>query len=135
MKPYLATAAESLRRCEVLVVVYPTWWGGLPAMLKGWFERVWINDVASQVRSDGRPPTPLLTNIRRVVVVTTHGSPKWLNAIEGESGKRFFKRALRASIGTRSRVEWLALYGVDRSSDKDRERFLERVSRRFARIG
>ena len=134
VKPYLATVAEQLRRCELLVVVYPTWWGGQPAMLKGWFERVWVNDIASRVRTDGRPPTPLLTNIRRIVAVTTHGSSKWLNAIEGESGKRFLKRALRASVGTRCRVEWLALYRVDRSTERDRTAFLERVSRRFARI-
>mgnify|MGYP003330745905 CR=1 FL=1 len=133
-KPSLAIVAEQLRRCDLLVLVYPTWWGGQPAMLKGWFERVWVNDIASRVRTDGRPPTPLLTNIRRIVAVTTHGSSKWLNSLEGEPGKRFLERALRASVGTRCRVEWLALYGIDRSDESERRRFLDRVSRRFARI-
>jgi putative NADPH-quinone reductase len=103
-------------------------------MLKGWFERVWVHGVAAEVHDDGRPPSPLLTNIRRVVAITTHGSPKWLNSVQGESGKRFVKRSLRASINRRSRIEWIALYGVDRVDDGERQRFLDRVSRRIARI-
>lgn len=133
-KPQIATHVALVRSCDTLVLVYPTWWSTLPAMLKGWFERVWVNGVAAEVHDDGRPPSPLLTNIRRIVVVTTHGSPKWLNAVQGESGKRFAKRSLRASVNRRCRVHWIALYGIDRSSAQQRSQFLERVSRRLARI-
>ncbi len=133
-KPQIAAHVALVRACDTLVLVYPTWWSALPAMLKGWFERVWVNGVAAQVHDDGRPPSPLLTNIRRIIVVTTHGSPKWLNAIQGESGKRFAKRSLRASVNRRCRVHWIAFYGIDRSNLEERERFLARVSRRLARI-
>ena len=132
-KPGIAAHVELLRRCDTLVLVYPTWWSTQPAILKGWFERVWVNGVASEVHDDGRPPSPLLTNIRRIVVVTTHGSPKRLNAVQGESGKRFVKRALRASVNRRCRVHWIALYGIDRDNPHARTRFLDRVSGRIAR--
>ena len=132
-KPQIAGHVELLRRCDALVLVYPTWWSTQPAILKGWFERVWVNGVASEVHDDGRPPSPLLTNIRRIAVVTTHGSPKRLNAVQGESGKRFVKRALRASVNRRCRVHWIALYGIDRDNARTRARFLDRVSRRIAR--
>ena len=39
----------SLQRAEALVLVYPTWWFGPPAMLKGWFDRVWLPGVAFRV--------------------------------------------------------------------------------------
>lgn len=133
-KPQIADHVALVRACEMLVLVYPTWWGAQPAMLKGWFERVWVNGVAAEVHDDGRPPSPLLTNIKRIVVVTTHGSPKWINAVEGEAGKRFAKRSLRASVNRRCRVHWIAFYGVDRSTHEQRTRFLDRVSRRLARI-
>ena len=33
---------ERLRWCTGLIFVYPTWWYGQPAMLKGWIDRVWV---------------------------------------------------------------------------------------------
>ncbi|TWI82348.1 flavodoxin-like protein [Roseibium hamelinense] len=33
---------EAIKWCDGLVFVYPTWWFGLPAMLKGWLDRVWV---------------------------------------------------------------------------------------------
>ena len=59
----------ALRRAEGLVLVYPTWWFGPPAMLKGWLDRVWLPGVAFQL---GGPKVmvPLLTDIRRIGVVT-----------------------------------------------------------------
>ena len=40
------TTPRDLQWCEHLVLVYPTWWSGQPAMLKGWIDRVWVRDVA-----------------------------------------------------------------------------------------
>ena len=45
-RPELARDVEDLRWCEAIVFVYPTWWSGLPAMLKGWIDRTWMNEVA-----------------------------------------------------------------------------------------
>ena len=39
--PELDRHADDLRWAEALVLVYPTWWSGQPAMLKGWIDRVW----------------------------------------------------------------------------------------------
>jgi putative NADPH-quinone reductase len=133
-KPVAAAWADRLRACDTLVLVYPTWWSAQPAMLKGWFERVWVNGVAVAVHDDGRVPSPLLTNIRRVITVTTHGSSKLVNSLQGEPGKRFVKRALRSAVNRRCRVEWIAFYGNDRSGAQQRTRFLQRVTRRFERM-
>lgn len=132
-KPLAASWVPRLHSCEWLVLVYPTWWSAQPAMLKGWFERVWVNGVAIEVHDDGRVPSPLLTGIRRVTAVTTHGSSKFVNSLQGEPGKRFVKRALRGAVGPRCRVEWLAFYGMDRANAQQRARFIDRVTGRFAR--
>lgn len=132
-KAAAAAVAPRLAACDTLVLVYPTWWAAQPAMLKGWFERTWVNGVAYHL-ADGKPPTPLLTNITRVIAVTTHGSSKLINAVEGEAGKRFVKRALRASVGLRCRTEWMAIYNMDRSSLAKREKFLVEVNARFATL-
>jgi hypothetical protein len=44
--PSIASYADDLQWCDTLVLVYPTWWSGQPAMLKGWIDRVWVNGVA-----------------------------------------------------------------------------------------
>jgi NAD(P)H dehydrogenase (quinone) len=38
--PDLMREQDRLLRAELLVLVFPLWWGGLPAILKGWFDRV-----------------------------------------------------------------------------------------------
>lgn len=130
--PELDPYADDLRWAEALVLVYPTWWSGQPAMLKGWMDRVLACGVAFDV-SGGRL-RPRLTQIRRIAVVTTHGSSKWVNALEGESGKRTAFRALRAVCGWRIRTSWTAIYGLDRADADTRAAWLDRVERRFARF-
>jgi putative NADPH-quinone reductase len=112
---------ERLRRARALVLVYPTWYGGPPAMLKGWFDRVFT--AAVPVR-----------NIRRLAVVTVHGSSKPVNAIGGEPGKRMIFRTLRVLCHPLAHPHWIALYGVDRATDADRGAFLARVERRVNRL-
>lgn len=130
----IASHAADLQWCESLVLVYPTWWAGQPAMLKGWIDRVWIRGVAWELSSGplGRQRLrPLLRNIRRITVVTTHGSSKAVNALEGESGKRTVTRSLRLMCSRRCRTRWVAMYTVDRSTTLQRAEFLHRVRRRL----
>jgi len=129
-KPEITQYAENLRWCDTLVFVYPTWWSGQPAMLKGWIDRVWVAGVAYNLPPGGNRIRPLLGNIRRLVVVTTHGSSKWINALQGEGGKRVISRALRVLCHRRARTIWIALYGIDRASADDRAQFLDRVERK-----
>ncbi|MCC6490034.1 MAG: NAD(P)H-dependent oxidoreductase, partial [Candidatus Hydrogenedentes bacterium] len=37
----VAGYVERLRSAEAIVLIFPTWWFGPPAILKGWFDRVW----------------------------------------------------------------------------------------------
>jgi putative NADPH-quinone reductase len=90
---------------------------------------VWTNEIAYRLVDGARRPTPLLGNITRLVVVTTHGSSKWVNALEGEGGKRIVTRSLRAMCSRWTRTKWVALYDVDRATTSDRQRFLRRVAR------
>lgn len=131
-QPELQVYTDDLAWAEALVFVYPTWWGGQPAMLKGWIDRVFVAGVAWTMDEGDSAPTPLLRNVRRIVAVTTHGSPKWINALEGESGKRTLFRAIRAMCSRRTRTTWCAVYNLDRATDSDRARFLDKVERTLA---
>jgi NAD(P)H dehydrogenase (quinone) len=130
--PSVAHHAADLQWCEHLVLVYPTWWSGQPAMLKGWIDRVWVRDIAFDLPSESNRVHARLHNVRRITVVTTHGSSKFINAVEGEAGKRMITRTLRAVCHPLVRTRWIAMYGVDTAGDKQRKAFLDRVARKVA---
>ena len=130
----IADHLEHLRWAEALVFVYPTWWAGQPAMLKGWFDRVLVNGVAWHLPEGANRIRPMLVEVRRLVVVTSHGSTKFINVIEGEGGKRVVSRAVRVLCNLRCRTQWVALYDIDRASLAKRQAFLDRVERRLARL-
>lgn len=128
-KPEIAPYAANLRWCEALVFVYPTWWAGQPAMLKGWIDRVWVAGVAYELPEGATRIRPRLHNIRRLVVVTSHGSSKLINSLEGEGGKRIVNRSLRVLCSKKARTKWLALYSIDTTSDAKRAAHLDRVEK------
>ncbi|MEX1106988.1 MAG: NAD(P)H-dependent oxidoreductase [Ilumatobacteraceae bacterium] len=133
-RPDITSYVTDLAWCEMLVLVYPTWWSGQPAMLKGWFDRVLVQGVAWELPSGANRLQPLLRNVRRIVAVTTHGSPKLTNALQGETGKHTVTRAIRVLCSRRCRTTWLPCYGVDRLDAESRAQFLERVERKIARL-
>jgi putative NADPH-quinone reductase len=133
-KPQIAPYAADLQWCDALVLVYPTWFSGQPGMLKGWIDRVWVQGVAYHLPEGGNVIEPRLQNIRRLIVVTTHGSPKWVNVLQGEGGKRIAFRALRLMISRRARLTWLALYGIDHADGPTRTAFLDKVERTFREL-
>lgn len=133
--PELASHVADLQWCEALVLVYPTWWSGQPAVLKGWFDRILMNGVAWRLPEGANRIQPLLGNVGHLVVVTTHGSPKWVNALQGEPGKRTAMRSVRLMFTLRCRASWVAMYGLDRASVRRRAAFERRVRRRMRRLG
>lgn len=132
--PELQSYADDLQWAEALVLVYPTWWSGQPAMLKGWIDRVWVAGVAWVLPEGADVLKPLLHNIRRIVVVTSHGSSKLMNSLEGETGKRTAFRSIRAMCSRRTRTTWCALYGIDKDDEAARRAFLDRVERTLAKL-
>jgi NAD(P)H dehydrogenase (quinone) len=122
----------SLQQADGLLLVYPTWWYMMPAMLKGWLDRVWVPGVAFRLGGPG-VIGPLLRNIRRIGVVTTYGSPRWLLWLVGWPDRRLIGRGLRRSCARGCRLDWFALMHMDTCTQPRRERFLTIVRTRLAR--
>lgn len=121
----------ALRQAEALVLVYPTWWYGMPAMLKGWFDRIWSAGIAFRLGEGAIEP--LLTNIRRIAVVTTYGSPLWLLWWIGWPDYRVMSRGIRRLCAKGCRLDWVYLHGMDWRKRPELEAFLGRVRTRFSR--
>jgi putative NADPH-quinone reductase len=118
---------EAVRNADVLVFVYPTWWSGLPAVLKGWLDKVMVPGVAFSLDERAKV-RPGLTHVRRIVAVSTYGSPRRYVRFVNDNGRRILFRALRMSTGWRARTTFVGLYSMDTATAADRERHLVRVA-------
>jgi putative NADPH-quinone reductase len=124
-----------LRAADALVLVFPTWWYGLPAILKGWFDRVWAPGVSFTLSPDGGPIRPALTNIKKLAVVTTTGAPKWFTRLYmREPVKRVVLRGLKTLCAPKAEQLWLCHYAMDASTDATRKAFLTQIGDRFGRF-
>ena len=132
----VAAHREALRAAGALVLVYPTWWSGLPAMLAGWFEQVVAGGSSPRASAPERAAATRerLANLDYLAVVTTHGSSKFVNAAQGEAGLHFLRRSVRPLCPRRCRMRWIAFYSSDRSTAEDRKAYLDRVDRRLRRL-
>jgi len=127
----ISAEIDRLLRAEGLVFVFPTWWYGVPAILKGYIDRVWVPGIAFEL-VNGRTRPSLLRHIVRFAVVTTYGSPWWLNKfVVNDPSRHAFMRGIRRLVSRRADTLWLALYGTDYADDARRHRFLERVATRL----
>ena len=124
-----------LRWCDTLIFIYPTWWYGLPAILKGWLDRVLLPDVAFHLPdSPGKPVRPGLQHISRLGVFTTCGSSWWLNRVVGAPGKRTLMRGVGFLLNPRKRAVFCAMYKVEASTSESRQRHLQEVAVRMDRL-
>jgi len=131
----VAAHVEALRWAEGWVAVYPTWYYGLPAMLKGWLDRVWLPGVTFRVATaKERRITGELKNIRLFVGITTSGSPWWWLKVIGDPGRSLLMKGLRPIYGRRCRMRWLQLYNMNHVTAEDRAGFLDRVKRELSSL-
>ncbi len=124
-----------LQACEGLIFIYPTWWMGPPAMLKGWLERVWLPHVVFSMAGEYAQMRPMLTKIRWIGAVSTLGAPWWYwTFLMCAPGRKVLLRSLRTCCHARCRTFWLGLHRMDSRDEADRRRFLDKVARRIARL-
>lgn len=132
--PALLSYLDDLSWCDTLILVYPTWWAGPPSMLTGWIDRVWAREAARRHGGGQGNAVPQHRNVRRLVAVTSHGSSKMINLIEGEAGRSALIRSMRTLCHSGADATWIALYAIDSSTLAQREKFLHKVELRMSKL-
>ncbi|MCE8008668.1 NAD(P)H-dependent oxidoreductase [Aestuariivita sp.] len=131
----VAVELEDLIWCDTLIFVYPTWWYGLPAMLKGWLDRVLVPGVAFLMpdaqNADIRPG---LGHITRLAVFTTCGASWWLTRLIGAPGRRTILRGVHLLCARRCKRIFAAHYLMDSSTPDSRAAHLSRVGAKVDRL-
>ena len=117
-----------LLSAEALVLVFPTWWFGFPAILKGWFDRIWTPGVAYDHATDFGPIKPMLLNLRRTLAVTSLGSPWWVDRfVLRQPVKRILKTALLGACAPRCQFDMLSLYKAESLTQSQVSLFCSRI--------
>ena len=122
-----------VKSAEIIVFVYPTWWGGLPAQLKGWLERVMLPGTAF-VFNENNKVRPGLRNIRRIHIASTFGSPWLYVRLVNDNGRRILARAFRMNTSLRTKVSTSSLYAMDTATDASRKSFLLSLEKKMGTL-
>jgi NAD(P)H dehydrogenase (quinone) len=129
----LAQYVERLRKAEALVLCFPTWCFGMPAMLKGFFDRLLMPGVAFDI-SDPQNVKPMLGHIKRISGVVTYGRQRWMAWYMGDPPRRIVTRYLKRLTGNTARVDFHAYYHMNVATKPRLTRFLQRVGQAMARF-
>jgi putative NADPH-quinone reductase len=127
--PMVIEHTRLIQECSTIVFVYPTWWSSMPAILKGWIDRTMLPGIAFSVDPQTLKLQPELTNVRRLIGITTFGGPRLASLVVRDNGSKIVTRSLRAVCHRRCRTTWLRMFNVDSSTIAEREKFLRRVER------
>ena len=125
---------DRLLWAEALVFCFPTWCFGLPAMLKGFFDRVLMPGVAFDI-SDPANVKPALTHLKYISAVVTYGRPRWMAWYMGDPPRRVITRYLRVLTGGSAHISYHAQYHMNIATPTQLERFKARVRLAMSRWG
>jgi putative NADPH-quinone reductase len=129
----VAGYVDRLLAAEALVLCFPVWNFGLPAVLKGFFDRVFLPGVSFDLTAEGRI-RPRLQHVRRLAAIATYGCSRPVAWCMGDPPRRFCTRALRRLVRPGTRAVYLAQYRMNVATAATRARFLAKVDRAMARF-
>ena len=125
----VAEDVAALLWADALIFVYPTWWYGPPAMLKGWLERTFVPGVAFHLPDrPGGDIRPGMRHVRHLACFTTCGASRMLTWWVGFPGKRTILTGLGLLCHPRCRKTFVAQYSMDTTPRDALERHLSRVA-------
>jgi NAD(P)H dehydrogenase (quinone) len=129
----LESYVARLQRCEAIIFQFPTWCFGLPAMLKGWFDRLLMPGVSIDLSEPGNVKT-LLGNIRKIAGISTYGRPRWMALYMGDPSRVMITRYMKRLTGGKARAEYHALYHMNVATDAHRHAFMAKVREAMGRF-
>jgi len=101
ISPQNKAIQEAIKESKWIIFIYPIWWGSMPAVLKGFFDRVLTSHYA--FRYKWNIPWGLLRGKRAIVIITS-GSPLWYLWLTGNRPKRLIKSDILGFCGIRAKV-------------------------------
>lgn len=126
LEPDLLEAQRLIHWAEHLVFVYPVWWGGIPALLKGFFDRVFLPGFAFKYRNRSQLWDKLLSGRSADLLVTLDTPPWYFRWIYGAPAHRQMTRTILGFCGIKTR-RLTEFAPVRPSSEEQRQTWLRKA--------
>jgi putative NADPH-quinone reductase len=131
--PQVLDYKKRLEAADHLVFIFPIWWELMPALTKGFIDRIIFPGIAYQYEKENKMVRRL--PIKSVTVITTMNTPALLYRI-------IFRNAIRHALftgtfwklGYKNR-KWISLNMVKFVSTEKRKKWLAQIEERFYRVG
>ena len=131
LSPQVLEYAKRIKHAEQLVFIFPIWWMLMPALTKGFIDKVFLPGIAYRYNEKDEMEG-LLHNIKQVTVITTMGAPgsyyetKINNAVWKALEEGTFK-----SIGI-DNCKWINLSNIKNTTKEERIKWLNDIEQLFA---
>lgn len=126
LEPDLVAAQETIRWADQLVFAYPTWWGAVPALLKGFIDRTFLPGFAFRYRENSKLWDRLLSG-RSARLLVTMDTPHWYyRFVARQPGHQMMRRTILGFSGVKP-VRISTFGPVRGSGEQTRDQWLTRA--------
>jgi NAD(P)H dehydrogenase (quinone) len=122
--PYTEKYRRKIEEAEQLIFIYPIWWYGVPAILKGFFDRVFVSGFAYQY--NGNLPTGLLKNKSAWVIYTIDSPSFFITLFRKNAEWTVVRDAILKFCGIK-KIKRTRLTSVKQSTYESRQKWLQKI--------
>lgn len=122
LEPDLKMVQDNFRWADHVVILYPTWWSAMPAILKGFFDRTWLPGFAFHMHKENMFWDQLLHGKTGLVVTTMDSWPFAERLLFGDSTNEIGKAILRFA-GIKARIKKVG--NLKHASENEKEGWRE----------
>lgn len=122
----LAAAQELIKWADHVVLAYPNWWGFMPAVTKGFIDRVFLPDFAFKHHSGKLFPEKLLKGKSMRLMVTMDTPKWWFYLIYRASQYQILKDIVFGYVGF-DPIRFSTFGFIRKSTDQQRSNWLKKV--------
>jgi len=132
--PQVIDYTKRLEKADHLIFIFPIWWDLMPAMTKGFIDRVLSPGIVYDHHPRGFGLVPLLKNLKGVTIITTMNKPKLMySLLIGNLIKKAMLKSVFKTMGYKN-LKWVSFTSVKSVSQKKRVQWLTDIENRFSKL-
>lgn len=132
--PQVIDYNKRLEQADHLIFIFPIWWDLMPAMTKGFLDRVLTPGVVYDHHPRGFGLVPLLKNLRGVTIITTMNKPKIMySLLIGNLIKKAMIKSVFKTMGYKN-LKWLSYNMVKSVNQEKRVKWLTEIEKRVSKF-